>query len=119
MILWGAFAFGSVIGWFTYSVSRYRPEVRIADIAAILGALGGGVALTLFPEQTELFGWYGLGLATGYFGYFLVLVGLVLSQKDWTMAWFLDGRRPPLDGRLGTDGSRAMGGSDIDSPFSP
>lgn len=119
MIQWGAFAFGAVIGWFTYFVNRHRSEVRLTDVASILGALGGGVALTLFPEQTELFAWYGLGLAAGFFGYFLILIGLVLSQKGWTMAWFLDGRRPKLtDGQMiGSGGSRAMSDSEITPPW--
>jgi hypothetical protein len=110
---WGALAFGVVIGWFTYFVNRHRAEVRLADVASIVGALGGGVVLTLFPEQTDLFAAYGLGLAIGFFGYFLLLIVLVLTQRGWTMAWFLDGRRPPLDGQLGGDGSRPMDAPDI------
>jgi len=108
MLEWGAFAFGAVIGWFTYVVNRYRAEVKLADVATIVGALGGGAVLALFPEQSTLFAAYGLGLAAGFFGYFVILVLLVLSQKGWTMAWFLDGRRPPLEDSLPSDGSRPM-----------
>ncbi|HWH00155.1 MAG TPA: hypothetical protein VNV66_12725 [Pilimelia sp.] len=109
MLQWGAFAFGAVLGWFTSVVNRHRTEVRIADVASIVGALGGAAVLALFPAETDLFAAYGLGLATGFFGYFVLLVLLVLSQRGWTMAWFLDGRRPPLEGRLPSDGSRPMG----------
>jgi hypothetical protein len=93
----GAMAFGTVIGWFTYFVNRHRGEVKLTDVATIIGALGGGAVLALFPQASRLFAAYGLGLAFGFFGYFIVLVVLVWRQEDWSFAWFLDGRRPPLD----------------------
>ncbi len=52
---WGALAFGVVIGWYTYFVNRHRAEVKIADVASIIGAIGGGAVLALFPEQSRLF----------------------------------------------------------------
>jgi len=108
---WGAFAFGAVIGWFTYFVNRYRSEVVLGDVLSIIGAVGGGAVLALFPAGTALFAAYGLGLAAGFFGYFLVLVLLVLCTPGWTLAWFLDGRRPALTSseRDGSPSSRAMG----------
>lgn len=109
---WGAFAFGVVIGWFTYFVNRYRAEVTLADVATVIGALGGAAVLALFPAETALFSAYGIGLAVGFFGYFLILVVLVISSEGWTTAWFLDGRRPKLsDDQIAGDGSRAMGTS--------
>jgi len=109
---WGAFAFGVVIGWFTYFVNRYRAEVTLADVATVIGALGGAAVLALFPAETALFSAYGIGLAVGFFGYFLILVVLVISSEGWTAAWFLDGRRPKLsDDQIAGDGSRAMGTS--------
>lgn len=94
---WGAFAFGLVVGWFTYFVNRHRKEdVSLADVATIIGALGGGAVLALFPAKSALFGAYGIGLAVGFFAYFLVLVIIVISQfkNKWTFEWFLDGRKP-------------------------
>lgn len=109
---WGAFAFGAVIGWFTYFVNRYRVEVTLADVATVIGALGGAAVLALFPAETALFSAYGIGLAAGFFGYFLILVVLVRRSEGWTAAWFLDGRRPKLsDNQIIGDGSRAMGTS--------
>lgn len=111
---WGAFAFGAVIGWFTYFVNRYRSQVTLADVTTIVGALGGAAVLALFPPETALFTSYGLGLAAGFFGYFILLVVLVAVTKGWTLAWFLDGRRPKLpDDQIAGDGSRPMGGSGI------
>ncbi len=93
---WGAFAFGLVIGWFTYFVNRYRGEVALGDVLTIIGALGGAAVLALFPAGTALFSAYGIGLAVGFFGYFTVL--LVLAKRaGWGAEWFLDGRRPKLD----------------------
>jgi hypothetical protein len=94
---WGAFAFGLVVGWFTYFVNRHRKEdVSLSDVATIIGALGGAAVLALFPAKSVLFGAYGAGLAVGFFAYFLVLVLIVLSQRgnQWTFEWFLDGRKP-------------------------
>jgi hypothetical protein len=93
---WGALAFGLVVGWFTYFVNRHRREdVSLADVATIIGALGGGAVLALFPEESALFGAYGIGLAVGFFGYFMLLVAMVLGTRGWTLEWFLDGRKPP------------------------
>jgi hypothetical protein len=95
MAEWGALCFGLVIGWFTYFVNRHRAgPISINDVASIVGALGGSAVLALFPAKSALFGAYGVGLAIGFFGYFVLLLIMVLSQKGWTLEWFLDGRKP-------------------------
>ena len=58
-----------------------------------VGVLGGAGILALFPAGSDLFGAYGIGLALGFFGYFLVLIILVTVSKDFDADWFLDGRR--------------------------
>jgi hypothetical protein len=101
--LWGAALFGVVIGWYVYYVNRYRrSDVQLTDIVTVVGAIGGAAILRLFNAGTDLFGAYGIGLAAGFFAYFLVLLILVLIsslRKDgsFTFEWFLDGRRkdPP------------------------
>lgn len=112
---WGAFFFGVVIGWFTYFVNRYRTEIKLADVASILGAIGGAAVLELFPSDTELFGAYGIGLAVGFFAYFVLLLIFVGISKRFTLEWFLDGRRPTYDDdEMGPDQetpSRGMFGS--------
>ena len=97
---YGAFGFGLVIGWFHYFVNRYRKDdVTFGDLTTIIGAVGGAAVTTLFGEAgPELFGAYGVGLAAGFFGYFLVLIILVVASKNFTADYFLDGRR------IGTDG---------------
>lgn len=40
---WGAFAFGSIIGWYVYYINRYRKgDVGFNDITVLIGAIGGG-----------------------------------------------------------------------------
>lgn len=97
--LGGAFLFGVVIGWFVYFTNRHRTEeVKLADVATLVAAIGAGAILVLFPAGTDLFGAYGIGLALGFFGYFCILLLIVRRQKakGWTFEWFLDGRVPKL-----------------------
>lgn len=96
---WGAFAFGVVVGWVLYFLNRYRKDVGIGDLATIIGAVGGGAVLTLFPASSELFAWYGLGLASGFFLYFIVLLILVRASSFFTIEFILDGRRLGPDGK--------------------
>lgn len=100
MAVWGAFAFGVVLGWFTYFTNRYRKgEVQFSDLATLIGVIGGGAVTALFGDaKTTLFGAYGIGLAVGFFAYFLVLLVLVRKSNGvFTLAWFLDGRRRKLE----------------------
>jgi hypothetical protein len=95
--LWGAGLFGAVLGWFVYFVNRHRREdVKLTDVAALLGAVGGAAVLALFPAGTDLFGAYGIGLAAGFFGYFLLLLLFVWRSKTFGVEWLLDGRAPAL-----------------------
>lgn len=90
----GAAGFGAVIGWYVYYVNRYRKgDVQLADIVTVIGAVGGGAVLALFPAKTALFGAYGIGLFGGFFGYLVVLLVLVRMSPSFGVDWFLDGRR--------------------------
>jgi predicted lipid-binding transport protein (Tim44 family) len=92
---WGAGGFGAVIGWYLYFINRYRKaDVQIGDLTTVIGAIGGGAVTALFSPSGQLFAAYGLGLAVGFFAYFIVLVFLVGHSKSFTSDWFLDGRRP-------------------------
>jgi hypothetical protein len=90
----GALGFGTVIGWYLYFINRYRKaEVQIGDLTTVIGAIGGAGVLKLFGD-TNLFEAYGIGLALGFFGYFVVLIFLVGHSSAFNADWFLDGRRP-------------------------
>ena len=108
----GAFAFGVVIGWFTYFTNRYRTGgVQFSDITTLVGIIGGGAVTALFGDgKSALFGAYGLGLAAGFFAYFAVLVVMVQNSDGvFTWTWFLDGRRKALKDDETTEGTRGSG----------
>ncbi len=96
--LLGAGGFGMLIGWYVYYINRYRTgDVQLSDLVTVVGVIGGGAVTALFPTKSALFGAYGIGLAIGFFGYFLVLIILVGISKKFNADWFLDGRRKKLD----------------------
>ena len=49
--------------------------------------------MALFPAKTDLFVAYGIGLFAGFFSYFAFLMLWVRISKNFTVDWFLDGRR--------------------------
>jgi hypothetical protein len=93
----GAACFGAVLGWFLYYLNRYRTDVKLADLATLVAAIGAGAVLTLFPAKTELFAAYAIGLAVGFFAYFVVLIVMVAISETSTVDWFINpspGNRP-------------------------
>ena len=69
---YGALCFGLVIGWVTHrTLRRTKNEATIADISAIIGAVGGAAVTALF-KVGAMFGAYSIGLAIGFFVYFIV-----------------------------------------------
>jgi hypothetical protein len=95
----GAVCFGLVIGWYVYYLNRYRKgDVQLSDLVTLVGVLGGGAVLALFPAKSDLFGAYGVGLALGFFAYFVVLIILVAMSPNFSVDWFLDGRRKAVAG---------------------
>jgi hypothetical protein len=97
----GAVCFGGLIGWFVYYINRYRSgDVQLSDLVTLIGVIGGTAVLALFPAKSDLFGAYGIGLASGFFLYFLVLIILVAVSDNFNVDWFLDGRRQLPDGTI-------------------
>jgi hypothetical protein len=87
----GCVCFGLVIGFITYrTLVHTNDRARISDLAAVLATVGGGAVTALFPQGTDAFAWYAIGLAVGmavYFGLSLWLRGRqaaadVLNQGD-------------------------------------
>lgn len=99
--LYGAACFGLLIGWYVYYINRYRKgDVQVSDLVTIMGVIGGSAVMALFPAGSDLFGAYGIGLAIGFFGYFLSLIILVGLSPNFDADWFLDGRRKLPDGTI-------------------
>lgn len=92
--LYGAGAFGAVIGWYIYYINRHRrDDVTATDLVTLIGIIGGTAVLALFPAHSDLFGAYGVGLAIGFFGYFVIMMILVVISRNFDVDYFLDGRR--------------------------
>jgi hypothetical protein len=72
----GAFCFGLVIGWITYRTVRRTKTTGLSDIASVIGAVGGAAVVSLFPQETDAFNAYCIGLAIGFFAY-LIVAGLI------------------------------------------
>lgn len=111
LLFFGALAFGLLIGWYVYYINRYRKaDVQLSDIVTLIGILGGAAITSLFGPSTIQFAGYAIGLAIGFFAYYLALVLLVAKSKDFNSDWFLDGRRknPPADWGYGDQTQHAM-----------
>ncbi len=81
----GALLFGLAVGWISYRTLRLTAGTNVlSDVATIIGAVGGAAVITLLKNDV-LFGWYGTGLAIGFFGYFAV--GLILYGTQEVRPW--------------------------------
>ncbi len=71
----GAVCFGVVVGYVVYrSLARSGPTSSVSDIAAVIGAVGGGVVTTVFdPTKSDAFGYYSVGLLIGMVLYPIVV----------------------------------------------
>lgn len=82
----GALLFGAVVGFITYrALVRTTEKAAVSDIGAVVSVVGGGAVTGLFdPHESDLFGWYAIGLAAGlaaYFSLFAILNGLEMTAK--------------------------------------
>ncbi len=118
--LWGASAFGVLIGWYVYYINRYRKaDVQLGDLVTLIGVIGGGAIVALFPAKSDLFGAYGIGLGIGFFGYFIALIVMVSISRNFGVDFFLDGRRKDLaQGEIfdPIDGRKGLGGMAVPNP---
>lgn len=79
--LWGAGAFGAVIGWISYRTLRRAANApRITDLITVIAALGGGAVINTQFAEPDLFACYGIGLFAGFFAYFAV--GLLVDRSE-------------------------------------
>lgn len=72
--------------------------------------------LALFPAGSALFGAYGVGLLIGFLAYLVVLLAMVVVSRNFSVDWFLDGRRkaPAADEeRDGRETNAPMGNPEV------
>lgn len=63
----GIVCFGLMIGFITYrTLVRTTAQASINDLTAVIGAVGGGAVTAIVRPQTNLFGWYAIGLLVGF-----------------------------------------------------
>jgi len=87
----GPFAFGLVVGWVTYRTLRHREgSTSLSDIATVIGAVGGAAVTTLFQNEVT-FAWYSVGLAVGFFLFYVlgVLIGTPTAKQQGKSAALL------------------------------
>ncbi|PXX53408.1 hypothetical protein DFR70_12719 [Nocardia tenerifensis] len=77
LIAFGALVFGTVVGCITYrTLVRTADKAAITDLTAVIGAIGGGTATTLYDSAGRAFAWYSIGLALGMTAFFLVFLAM-------------------------------------------
>lgn len=82
----GALCFGLTVGYITYRTLMRTEKSAIADLPAVIGAIGGGAVTALFnPHQGDLFGWYSIGLVIGFAGFFLLYLKINGREKTGNM----------------------------------
>jgi hypothetical protein len=77
----GAICFGLVIGWITYRTLRRAANAALSDIATVVESVGGAAVTALFTSEV-LFGLYSIGLAIGFFLYFIVALLISGTKVD-------------------------------------
>lgn len=78
----GMLCFGAMIGYITYrTLIRTVGNASINDLAAVIGAVGGGAVTTIVRPQSSLFGWYAIGLFVGFVAYAVLFARLNGKKK--------------------------------------
>ncbi|GLV85385.1 hypothetical protein Slala03_50740 [Streptomyces lavendulae subsp. lavendulae] len=95
----GAGIFGLVVGWITYrTLRRAQDGAHIADLAAVVAAIGGGAVVNAQLSEPDLFAAYGIGLGVGFFSYLVVSLKLEGRQAVAGPGGFLGGDEPTAPG---------------------
>jgi hypothetical protein len=81
----GALLFGFVVGWVTYrTLARSVQTAQISDLATVIGAVGGGVVVSLF-DNDRFFGFYSIGLFVGFVLYLVIFFAVNGKKKGATI----------------------------------
>jgi hypothetical protein len=86
----GMTCFGLLLGYITYrTLIRTVGKASIHDLTVVVAAIGGGAVTTLARPDTNAFGWYAIGLLTGFVAYAVVFA---LTHDKSDVAKVLGGR---------------------------
>jgi hypothetical protein len=111
----GACCFGVAIGYITYrTLVRSTDRTAISDLAAVIGAVGGGVITGVFPAGSAMFAWYSIGLLLGMAVFFGVFGKLNGKKKLATM---MAGEPDVVSGRVAR--GESAGTDPGESPAAP
>ncbi|MEO3870058.1 hypothetical protein ABGB18_14650 [Nonomuraea sp. B12E4] len=81
MAVVGAVCFGLVLGWITCGTwGRGRGAAGLADLTAVLAAVGGG-AVTALLDLPDAFGGYAVGLVVGFAG--CLVLSTLMPDSKW------------------------------------
>jgi hypothetical protein len=74
----GAALFGVSVGFIAYrTLVRTSDKAAISDLGTVVAVIGGGAVTGLFdPQNSDLFGWYSIGLAIGIATFFVLFLAL-------------------------------------------
>ncbi|MER5571677.1 hypothetical protein ABT083_36755 [Streptomyces goshikiensis] len=115
----GAGVFGLVVGWITYrTLRRARDGAQIADLAAVVAAVGGGAVVNAQLAEPDLFAAYGIGLGFGFFSYLAVSLKLEGREVVVGRDGFLGGREHTALGSTAEEAQRSPGAG-VDEAASP
>src|SRR5580692_1871876 len=90
----GSVCFGLFVGYITYrTLARTADKTSISDLAAVIGAVGGGAVTTIVKPQTDNFGYYAIGLLAGFIIYAAVYAA-VNGKAEFAKVMGLPGRPP-------------------------
>lgn len=84
MTCWGIFCMGFVFGYLLYYAVRHTKEFNIDLLSSTIGAVGGGVVISLFGKTEGWIGPYGVGIGSGFVFYLvlsLILIGIGKFQE--------------------------------------
>jgi hypothetical protein len=76
----GGIGFGLVVGWVTYFILRRAQPKTLSDLSTFIGIVGGGTITALFDPGGYSFAGYSIGLAIGFFAYYIVFMRLTGSH---------------------------------------
>lgn len=101
LLFFGGLAFGLVVGWVTYFILRRAQPKALSDLSVLIGAVGGGTITALFDPKGDSFAGYSIGLAVGFFAYYIVFLILTKGAHPIVESLIMKTDEKPTEGQPG------------------